>query len=161
MDAGLVTGCTPIDLGCGVKKDCSPCPGTDVCLADGGCCAPSTCAAALDAGLVTGCTPVDLGCGVKKDCSPCPGTDVCLADGGCAPCVPKTCADFSNDGCSHNAGCGVVLNCCAAGTTCQNGLCCPPGEVDFQNTCCKPQCDPNLPPGPQISCGQTILCGKG
>jgi len=161
IEAGIANHCGAVDLGCGVKHECSPCPGTDVCLSDGGCCTPLTCGDAVDAGMVQGCLAVDLGCGVHKNCSPCPGTDVCESDGGCTACIPKTCGDVGNTGCHHDDGCGSRFDCCATGTVCVETLCCAPGDVEYQGSCCKPTCDPNQPPGPQVSCGLVINCAQG
>lgn len=169
QEAGLVNGCGPVALGCGEQKSCSTCGTGEACF-DGGCCTPLDCAGAADAGLVTGCDPVPLGCGQQKSCAPCPTGQVCQ-NNACTACVPFTCAHYNDAGCNHPDQCGALLDCCAAGTTCQegaccppgetnqNGLCCPPGEVNYQQTCCKPACDNNLPPGPQNSCGEVIYCG--
>jgi hypothetical protein len=157
-DAGLVTGCAPVDLGCGVTQVCMKCPTGDVCHANA-CCTPLTCATA-DAGT-TGCDPVDLGCGVMKVCNGCATGQTCKMDK-CVQCTPRTCADFGNTGCGHDNGCGGSLDCCGSGgTVCTDGLCCQPGDVDYQGSCCKPQCDPSQPPGTQVSCGQVIYCGSG
>jgi hypothetical protein len=144
----------PVDVGCGKQRVCSPCPNGEICESDGGsCCQPHTCADFPNAG----CAPVDLGCGVKKTCYTCASSDFCQ-NGACVPCVPKTCADFGNMGCGHTDGCGHQLDCCPIETTCQGTLCCPIGQVNYQGTCCQPRCDPNQPLGPQLSCGQVILC---
>ena len=123
------------------------------------CCTPSTCADAVDAGLVTGCNAVDLGCGDMHSCQQCMSGEICQGDK-CVQCTPKTCADFGNTGCNHNDGCGHQLNCCGTGTECVQNLCCNPGDVVYEGSCCAPQCDPNLPPGPQSSCGIVIYCGN-
>ncbi len=158
-DAGLVTGCNPVDLGCGVKTVCNSCATGQHCYMDS-CCTPLTCAQA-DASP-TGCAPVDLGCGVQKVCNSCATGQTCVMDK-CQTCVPKTCADFGNTGCNHDDGCGSRLDCCGSGGTVCTGdsICCVPGDVDYQGSCCKPQCDPSLPPGPQMICGQVVFCGSG
>jgi hypothetical protein len=154
LDAGGATSCLPVDVGCGKQRVCSPCSNSEVCESDGGsCCQPKTCADFPNAG----CAPIDLGCGVKKTCYTCASSDFCQ-NGSCVPCVPKTCADFGNTGCGHIDGCGHRVDCCPLETTCQGTLCCPIGQVNYQGTCCQPTCDPNLPFGPQVSCGQVILC---
>jgi hypothetical protein len=166
---GMCTPCSPpscgratcgtVSNGCGPSASCGTCSASEVCE-DGGCCTPTTCGAALDSGVVPGCTPVDLGCGVKKSCKPCGAGEVCVNDV-CQTCTPKTCADFGNTGCGHADGCGHSLDCCGTGTTCQSGICCAPGEVDYNGSCCLPGCDLDLSPGPQLSCGQVILCSGG
>jgi hypothetical protein len=93
-----------------------------------------------------------------KVCNGCATGQTCVMDR-CVTCTPKTCSDFGNAGCGHHDGCGGILNCCGSGTDCVNGLCCQPGDVDYQGSCCKPQCNPNLPPGPQLVCGVEIVCG--
>ncbi len=133
LDAGMVNGCGPVDLGCGVQKVCAPCANPEVCWMKS-CCTPLTCAGAVDAGLVTGCNAVDLGCGVKQSCQQCQAGEICQGDK-CVQCTPKTCADFGNTGCNHD-------------------------DVVYEGTCCSPQCDPNLPAGPQVSCGVVIYCGN-
>jgi hypothetical protein len=159
VDAGIVTGCGQVNLGCGVSKDCAPCGMGQVCRG-GACCTPQTCAEAVDAGIVTGCNPVDLGCGVQQSCMTCVAGQLCQNDT-CVNCMPKTCADFSG-GCGHGDGCGHTLDCCASGTTCMSGnVCCQAGEVVYQGSCCLPQCNPNLPAGPQDSCGTVIYCSGG
>jgi hypothetical protein len=164
-----VHGCGEIALGCGEQKSCSTCGTGESCF-DGGCCTPLDCAGAIDAGLVTGCAPVGVGCGQQASCAPCPTGYVCQ-NNACAQCVPLTCAHYGDAGCNHPDQCGNVLDCCASGTTCQegaccppgqtnqNGICCPPGDVNYQGTCCQPTCDNNLPAGPQNSCGLVIYCG--
>ncbi len=163
---GACTPCTPpvcggatcgsVANGCGPAVPCGTCGSAEVCD-DGGCCTPMTCGEALDGGLVSGCSPVDLGCGVKKSCQPCGTGEICV-NNACQACVPKTCADFGDAGCGHADGCGKSLNCCAQGTTCQGSLCCLPGEVSYNGSCCLPGCDLDQPPGPQVSCGQVIVC---
>jgi hypothetical protein len=37
-------------------------------------------------------------------------------------------------------------------------VCCPLGQVQYNGSCCLPTCDPMLPSGPQVSCGQVIVC---
>jgi hypothetical protein len=169
QEAGIVHGCGAVDLGCGQQKSCSTCGSGENCY-DGGCCQPLDCAGAADAGLVTGCSPVSLGCGMQKVCAPCGTGDVCQ-NGTCVVCQPKTCANFNNTGCNHPDQCGNLLDCCPTGTLCQEGQCCPPGqtnqggiccpngEVNYQGSCCQPTCNPNLPAGPQNSCGEVIYCG--
>jgi hypothetical protein len=153
LDAGGAPSCLPVDVGCGKQRTCAPCGGTEVCESDGGCCQPLTCADVPDAG----CDPVDLGCGVKKTCYTCQSSDFCQSNT-CVACQPKTCADFGNAGCNHQDGCGHRLDCCPTETACQGSLCCPIGQVNYQGTCCQPTCDPTKPLGPQMSCGQVILC---
>jgi hypothetical protein len=151
-------GCESVNLGCGVTKVCSPCPGGEVCNANA-CCTPKTCAELLDAGTVTGCTAIDLGCGQSATCAPCPGTETCNANA-CVACVPKTCANFDG-GCGHSDGCGGTLNCCGDGLSCQSTLCCGAGMVDYNGSCCLPQCNTNQPAGVQVSCGQNLYCSGG
>jgi len=158
VDAGLVTGCDPVNLGCGEQKVCAPCATGDVCRSNS-CCTPLTCAGAIDAGLVTGCNAVDLGCGVQRSCQSCQAGEICQGDK-CVQCTPKTCADFGNTGCNHDDGCGMRISCCGAGTTCIQNLCCNDGDVVYAGSCCSPQCDPNQPAGPQVSCGVVIYCGN-
>jgi hypothetical protein len=101
---------------------------------------------------------VTLGCGLLKSCQSCPAGQSCVKNA-CVNCVPKTCADFGNAGCGHDDGCTQTpLDCCTAGMTCKGTICCPKGDVNYQGSCCQPQCDPNLPPGPQNTCGLTIYC---
>ena len=167
--SGTCTACTPpacggavcgsTNNGCGPAVSCGTCPASEVCE-DGGCCTPMTCPAALDAGLVSGCAPVDLGCGIKKSCDPCPTAEICV-NNSCQLCVPKACSDFGNAGCGHSDGCGHTLNCCGAGTACQGTICCAPGEVNYNGSCCLPGCDLDQPSGPQVSCGQVIICTGG
>ncbi|HLK39636.1 MAG TPA: hypothetical protein VKU41_22930, partial [Polyangiaceae bacterium] len=166
---GTCTSCSPpscgaakcgsVGNGCGAAISCGSCSGSEVCD-DGGCCTPRTCGEALEAGAASGCGEVDLGCGVKKSCAPCVMGEVCVQSA-CAACTPKTCADFGGAGCGHSDGCGHTLDCCGAGTSCQGTICCLPGEVAYNGTCCLPGCDLDLPPGPQNSCGQVILCNGG
>jgi hypothetical protein len=78
----------------------------------------------------------------------------------CVPCQAKTCANFPGGGCGLSDGCGHKLDCCPSDTACQAGLCCPKGQVNYQGSCCQPQCDSAQPPGPQESCGQIILCNN-
>jgi hypothetical protein len=151
--------CGSVSNGCGPAVSCGKCSTDEVCD-DGGCCAPTTCAAVADAGLVHGCAAVDLGCGVKKSCQSCPTGETCV-NGACAVCTPKTCADFGSVGCGHSDGCGGTLNCCGPQEACQGTLCCGDGEVNYNGSCCLPMCDTTQPTGPQISCGQTIFCGTG
>jgi hypothetical protein len=140
---------------CGQSVTCgTSCPNNEICD-NGACCTPQTCATVADAG--TGCNPVDLGCGVKKSCNACPTGQICTNDT-CVVCVPKTCADFGDAGCGHSDGCGKTFSCCGAGTTCQSSLCCPEGQVNYNNSCCQPACDPTQASGPQTSCGQVIFC---
>jgi hypothetical protein len=158
--------CTPLHCGiescgtlknaCGASLDCGGCE-TGACY-DGNCCTAKTCAE-VDAGPGD-CTPVDLGCGESQSCSPCEKGEVCT-NHKCVTCAPKTCSDFDNAGCGHADGCGKTLDCCPSGTTCQGSVCCGPGEVAYQGSCCLPSCDANLPPGPQNSCGQVIVCAPG
>jgi hypothetical protein len=146
--------CGSVSNACG-KVNCGSCQSGEDCY-DGGCCQPLTCASFPDAG----CDPVQVGCGRTKVCYNCPAnTDICKANA-CVACQPKTCADFGNMGCGHSDGCGKSLNCCPLETTCEQGLCCPTGQVNYQGSCCQPQCDPSQPPGPQVSCGQIILCSN-
>jgi hypothetical protein len=154
---GGALGCESVSLGCGVTQVCSPCPGGEVCNANA-CCTPKTCAEAMDAGLVTSCTPIDLGCGITQTCAPCPGGETCNANA-CMPCVAKTCADF--DGGCHSDGCNGTLDCCGSGLSCQGSLCCASGMVNYNGSCCLPQCDTSQPAGVQISCGQSLYCGGG
>lgn len=157
-DGGSI-GCESINLGCGTSSVCAPCPGGEVCNANA-CCKPMSCGDAIDAGMVTGCTPINLGCGVMQTCAPCPTGESCNANA-CAPCVSKTCADFDG-GCGHSDGCGSTLNCCGTGLSCQGGtLCCGEGMVDYNGSCCLPQCDEAQPSGYQVSCGQTLYCSGG
>jgi hypothetical protein len=158
---GTCTSCTPpscngatcgeVSNACG-KVNCGTCATGEDCY-NGSCCQPQTCANFPDAG----CTPIDLGCGQKKACYTCQTSDVCQ-NNACVPCQLKTCADFGNTGCGHADGCGGRVDCCPIETTCQGTICCPIGQVNYQGTCCQPQCDPKGPPGPQVSCGQIILC---
>lgn len=163
--------CGTASNGCGTTINCGTgCGSTQVCTG-GACCTPSTCAQELEAGTVTGCGTVDLGCGVHRQCTGCDGGEVCSVNA-CVACVPKTCSDYGNTGCGHQVGCGTgqTLDCCAAGTTCMgticcpagqtnmNGICCPAGQVNYNGSCCMPSCDPQLPPGAQVSCGVTIYC---
>jgi hypothetical protein len=155
LDGGAATSCTAVDLGCGKKASCAPCGTGEVCTTDAGCCQPKACADFPDAG----CGSVDLGCGLTKACNTCNSADECV-NNTCVPCQPKTCAAFDG-GCGLPSGCGgPKLDCCQGETACQGGLCCPIGEVNFQGTCCQPQCDSTQPPGPQESCGQVILCNN-
>jgi hypothetical protein len=157
-EAGIVSSCGNVSLGCGVQRACAPCGSGEDCYM-GSCCTPLSCAEAADAGLVTGCSAVSLGCGQQKSCAPCGSGMICQGDT-CTTCVPMTCADYNNTGCNHSDGCGNTLNCCTGGTVCQgSSLCCLPGQVDYQGSCCQPQCDLSLPPGPQVVCGLTIYCG--
>jgi hypothetical protein len=78
----------------------------------------------------------------------------------CVPCQAKTCASYPGGGCGLADGCGHKLDCCPSDTACQGGLCCPTGQVNYQGSCCQPQCDSTQPPGPQESCGQIILCNN-
>ena len=156
-DAGLVTGCGAVALGCGQSKSCATCASGEIRYSDA-CCTPLTCAEAADAGRVLGCGETNLGCGQQKVCAPCPAGDTCT-DNVCVTCVPLTCVDFGNAGCNHSDQCGGTVNCCGAGESCVSGLCCPPGDVAYEGGCCKPACDPDLPSGPQDSCGVTLYCG--
>jgi hypothetical protein len=142
-----------VQNGCGPAVSCGTCATGEDCY-DGGCCQPKTCADFPDAG----CDPIDIGCGVKKTCYACQSSDFCQ-NNTCVTCVPKTCADFGNMGCGHADGCGHKVDCCPLETACQGTLCCPIGQVNYQGTCCQPTCDPTGPAGPQMSCGQVILCG--
>ena len=163
---GTCTACSPpacgsavcgsMSNGCGPAVSCGTCTGSEVCE-DGGCCTPKTCAMALEGGLVTGCGMVDLGCGIKKPCQPCGAGETCV-NSACQVCTPKTCADFGNTGCGHSDGCGKTIDCCGSGLACQGGICCQAGEVNYNGSCCLPGCDQDLPAGPQVSCGQLILC---
>jgi hypothetical protein len=33
--------------------------------------------------------------------------------------------------------------------------------VDYNGSCCLPQCDESQPSGYQVSCGQTLYCSAG
>jgi hypothetical protein len=155
LDGGSTTSCTPVDIGCGKQASCAPCGTGEVCMPNGSCCQPKTCADFPDAG----CGTVDLGCGQTKACNTCNSADECV-NSTCVPCQPKTCAAFDG-GCGLPSGCGgPKLDCCQGETACQGGLCCPIGEVNYQGGCCQPQCDSTQPPGPQVSCGQIILCNN-
>jgi hypothetical protein len=159
-----------VDLGCGVQQSCAACGTEETCF-DGGCCTPLDCAGAEDAGLVSGCGAIDLGCGVQHSCSPCGPGLICDQSGACVACQPLTCASYGDAGCNHPDQCGNLLDCCASGSTCQDGTCCPPGlsnqngicctsgEVNYRGSCCLPTCNPNLPSGVQNSCGEVIYCG--
>jgi hypothetical protein len=151
--------CGSVGNGCGPSVSCGTCPASEVCE-DGGCCKPTTCAEALEGGLASGCGAVDLGCGIKKPCRPCGTGEVCV-NSACQTCTPKTCADFGNASCGHSDGCGMQLNCCPSGTTCQGSICCAAGEVNYGGGCCLPACDLDLPPGTQYSCGQVLFCNGG
>jgi hypothetical protein len=145
--------CGSVSNACG-RVTCGMCSSGERCY-DGGCCQPLTCADFPDAG----CDPVNEGCGKQEVCYNCPASDFCQANA-CVLCHPKTCTDFGNMGCGHSDGCGKTLDCCPLETTCQQGLCCPTGQVNYQGSCCQPQCDATQPPGPQLSCGQIILCSN-
>jgi hypothetical protein len=152
--------CGGASNGCGPTVSCGTCAAKNEVCDDGECCTPETCAELIDAGSVQGCSVVDLNCGVHQSCQPCAKGDVCdEATGTCSACVPKTCSDFGDTGCQHSDGCGNLLDCCGAGTTCTAGFCCPPGQISYEGTCCQPTCSPSLPAGAQGSCGVTIYCG--
>ncbi len=145
--------CGEVSNGCG-RVNCGTCSTGEDCYG-GSCCKPLACADFPDAG----CAPVDLGCGQKTACYSCPASDFCT-NNACMPCQAKTCSDYGNAGCGHEDGCGHKLDCCPLETTCQGTICCPTGQVNYQGTCCQPQCDSSQPPGPQVSCGQIVLCSN-
>jgi hypothetical protein len=139
---------------CGQKIFCGSCTMGETCY-QGRCCTPKACASFPDAG----CGAVVLGCGLTKSCNACNSADECV-NNACVPCQPRTCVDFDG-GCGLPSGCGgPKLDCCQGETACQGGLCCPIGQVNFQGTCCQPQCDSTQPAGPQVSCGQIIVCNN-
>jgi hypothetical protein len=166
----VCTSCTPptcgsavcgsVNNGCGPAVSCGSCTGEDETCQNGSCCPYESCAtalaAAIDAGSPLGCAPVSLGCGVTESCNPCKSGTYCdEASNSCTPC--KTCADFDEIGCDLSDGCGHTLNCCGT-ETCDQGICCPPGKVNYDGSCCEPACSSNFPNGPQVSCGVTIYC---
>ena len=164
---GSCESCEPLSCGqatcgrlqnpCGESLNCGTCD-SGTCY-EGQCCNPMTCAELTDGGHGD-CAPVSLGCGVTATCAPCGEGKVC-SNHECVACNPKSCSDFGSAGCGHPDGCGKTVNCCAEGTTCQGSICCAPGEVAYSGSCCLPSCDPTQPPGPQMSCGQVIVCAPG
>jgi hypothetical protein len=111
LDAGAVTGCGAVNLGCGVQKSCAPCGTGTVCTGNA-CvaCTPKTCA---DFGN-DGCGHSD-GCGHTLNCcgngTSCQGTLCCGAGqvnfgGGC--CTPA--CDPSLETATQTS-CGQVIFC--------------------------------------------------
>jgi|HubBroStandDraft_1064217.scaffolds.fasta_scaffold07473_2 hypothetical protein len=167
---GVCTGCPVPTCGdatcghaenaCGESIGCGTCASADACY-KGQCCTPLTCANANNGGPETSCDPVQLGCGMTKTCAPCAPGEIC-SNHKCVACIPKTCADVASASCHQGDGCGNILNCCPPGTTCQSdGRCCASPEVGYNGNCCLPSCNPALPSGAQVSCGETIFCAPG
>jgi hypothetical protein len=139
-DAGLVTGCGLVDLGCGIHKTCAPCPSGEncegnVCVA----CVPKKCAdfGNKGCGHSDGCTSAVLDC--------CPSGTTCQGGNLCCP----------------TGQVDVKGICCTPGEVNANGICCGAGQVNYQGTCCQPMCDTTQPSGPQNTCGVTIYCSGG
>jgi hypothetical protein len=104
MAAGKVTGCNPVDLGCGVQEQCIFCDGgtcnNNACEP----CIPRTCA---DFGN-TGCGH-HVGCGSNTTLDCCPSGTTCMGGACCAPGQTN-----------------VNGICCAAGQVNYQDTCCTP-----------------------------------
>lgn len=171
---GAGCGCTPVecppgganpkvcglrDDGCGGKRDCGGCPGSESCgsgVCRGTACVPKTCAE-----LQAACGLALDGCGRTIDCGRCDAGLNCGGGGGpntCGPgnCTPRTRCDAGMECGSSSDGCGGVISC---GNCPQNGVC------GTDNRCpCVPatSCPPGKQCGPWPNgCGTGMLdCGS-
>jgi hypothetical protein len=115
LDAGTVTGCAPVDLGCGVTTACIKCPAGEIC-SNNTCvsCAPKTCADFANAG----CGHAD-GCGGTLNCctadTACTG-GLCCGEGEVAyngSCCAPACDPSQPPG--TQVSCGQVIFCTGSG----------------------------------------------
>ena len=124
IEAGAVTGCGPVDLGCGVHQACAVCDGGEVCSTNA-CipCVQKTCADYGDAGCGHA-----IGCGNSGTLNCCASGTTCMGSICCPPgqsnangiCCPPGEVNYGGSCCKptcdiHQAGpqvsCGVTLFC--------------------------------------------------
>ena len=132
------------------------CGSGDVCRTDA-CCTPLTCAGAVDAGLVTGCNAGGPRVRRPEVVPDVPAGEVCQGDRACSARPRRARTSATPDATTTTDAARPHQTAAGPARRASESLCCHPGDVVYEGSCCVPQCDPSLPPGPQRAAAGHLL----